>query len=42
MLHFICNSSPAVESEKEFESEEDDSNPYPLDGKFMDEADRHK
>jgi hypothetical protein len=29
-------------SEDEPESEDDESTPYPLEGKFMDEADRHK
>jgi RNA polymerase-associated protein RTF1 len=29
-------------SEDEPESEDDESNPYPLEGKFIDEADRHK
>ena len=30
------------DSEDEPESEEDDSNPYPLEGKYVDEDDRNK
>lgn len=42
----LCDSSvlfisPRLsDSENEVESEEDDSNPYPYEGKFIDEADR--
>lgn len=38
-----CHSAqPDSDGEEEYESEEDDANPYPLEGKFIDEADRHK
>ncbi|KAL5520841.1 RTF1 [Sanghuangporus sanghuang] len=34
--------SPKPDSEQEYESEDDGSNPYPLEGKFIDEADRER
>lgn len=38
-----CHSAqPDSDGEEEYESEEDDANPYPLEGKFIDESDRHK
>lgn len=44
MIHSSCYSRESAESdgEDDYESEEDDSNPYPLEGKFINEADRHK
>ena len=41
-LNEPCLRSVESESENEYESEEDDFNPYPLEGKFVDEADRQR
>ena len=37
---FLFSSKAKSESDMEPESEEDDLNPYPIDGKYIDEADR--
>lgn len=43
LVHFIpFIRSPKSDTEQEYESEEDGSNPYPLEGKFIDEADRER
>jgi hypothetical protein len=38
----VSSISVDTPSEDEPESEEDESNPYPLEGKYTDEADRHR
>ena len=40
--HINRSLSKSESDDKDFESEEDDSNPFPLEGKFIDEADRFK
>ena len=41
-LHLRFTSTPKSESEDEYESEDDMANPYPLEGKYIDEADREQ